>query len=130
MILDGVFVDSRLAAVLARPLQDWARAYERTNGIRLQEPIRQFVDDLGRVALGQRVRPERDGTPRNTVDDAVAHDAPVTFSTKEAAGLLGISERAVRALCERGTLEATRPGGRWKIDGASLAAEVAERTTR
>lgn len=65
--------------------------------------------------------------------DTTAQTAPAYFTTGQAAGRLGVSERTVQRLIHEGTLVATRPRGgrgRYVIAPADLEALVAaSRTT-
>lgn len=58
----------------------------------------------------------------------VAESRPAVMTAQDAADLLGITDRAVRNLCQSGDLIARRgPAGRWAIDSGSAAALAARR---
>jgi len=122
VIVDGVYLEARTAALIAPALKAWASSWQRVNGGPLPEPVLRFVSELDAVARAVRVR-----NTRNTAADESAHDhvdeLGVCLSTETVAVMLEISERAVRGLCERERLDATKNRtGSWQIDPESVTA--------
>jgi len=81
---------------------------------RLQQIQRELLNSSARVAAhgdasGETVAGQRD-----------AHWEASVADTATAAQLLGITPGGVAWLCRNGRLRATRSGGRWHIDSASL----------
>lgn len=126
MIVHGVHISAEVATLLGPVLARWAEQWERHNGAPLIAPVRDVIAEIDAVGrLERQRRAERPRNVRNTADDPLLHDAEVMdigrlLDTAEAGRLLGISPRAVRARCERGTLPATKTAHGWMIDPTSL----------
>ncbi len=53
-----------------------------------------------------------------------------SMTTRQAADVLGITDRGVRLACDKGRIPATRVDGRWRIDPLGVAAYRRSQSTR
>lgn len=58
--------------------------------------------------------------PTNTRWTAVPDSLPVLLTTREAAGLLGVTPKHVRSLLAEGVLAGARIGGTWRVNRDAL----------
>jgi Helix-turn-helix domain len=124
----GELLDSREVALAAVLVHHGILHYQRVNAT-LPDGALDFRDQL--VASARRNLPAEvsagDGGAEATAV-VVVPDFPAEMTTQVAAGLLGISPRAVRDLCDSGALIAAKgPAGQWRIDAGSVAALAAQR---
>lgn len=68
--------------------------------------------------------------PDGAQSTPMAHTSPTDLDVAATAAALGIGERAVRALAERGTLTARKIGGRWCFHPAAVQQLTDRRATR
>jgi excisionase family DNA binding protein len=81
---------------------------------RLQQIKRELLNSSARAAA------HGDASAETVADEKDAHWEASVADTATAAQLLGITPGGVAWLCRNGRLRATRSGGRWHIDTASL----------
>lgn len=122
MIVDGpaVIVPARQAALLALALGRLGKLHGA-----LPASAHELLAELTAVATASGVGSAEvpQGLPRRNLND-------VTYlATGTAASRAGITERGIRDLCGRGTLEAEKVGGRWLIHPDSLAAYLDRKDT-
>ena len=96
--------------------QRWARAIriaitvtERNEGYSLapEDPLRADLADLERLAT---FRTARGGIPLAADESTVQ-----TMSVSEVAEMQKVGERAIRARCQRGSLDAVKVDGDWRV---------------
>jgi lysophospholipid acyltransferase (LPLAT)-like uncharacterized protein len=107
-----VMVSPSVASKLARPLEELVRSHIRTFGS-VDPEVAAFVEAITTLGRAHRARHSAD-VPHGTVpepDDGIV----VIVNTTAAAARLGISERAVRARLERGTLAGERTVTGWRV---------------
>ncbi len=108
-----VMVTQTVANMIASPLNDLLRKFHRDGG-RPHAELVTTVDAIGKLArLARNTAPSAAGTPGIPPDDD--EDTLGTVSTTAAAEHFGITDRAVRGRCERGSLAATKIAGTWRI---------------
>jgi hypothetical protein len=73
------------------------------------------IDRAVHVPTAERARTDR-GTCTGATSSAGATMEISWMTTTEAAAQLGVTARAIRARCNRGTLASELRGGRWQID--------------
>lgn len=98
--------------------------------------LRMLISQLRRAAAKTGASPpgasqsdrNASGNARNPLlQSNSAHDAGyATFSSAQAAAVLGITANGVRDLRRRGCLRAERIGGRWRFNAAEVEARAAQ----
>ena len=59
----------------------------------------------------------------NQITNVATANLPVLLSTKQAAALLGTSDKFVRDQCVRGEFKAAKLGGVWRVNRDALLAQ-------
>lgn len=104
----GVVVDAAEAATVARFLAEAVRRGQ-ARGVPAPAEVQRLIDALDALRRARNT----DGMPTVDRSGAVVEDGR---SVADVAAELGISARAVRGLCQRGTLPARKgPDGQWRI---------------
>ena len=57
------------------------------------------------------------------ITDVASANLPVLLSTKQAAALLGTSDKFIRDQCVRGEFKASKVGGIWRLNRDALLAQ-------
>lgn len=114
----SVVVGARIAAMLARPLGDMLRRYRTVDGGVPDAELTAIVEAIEVLAREFRSSSDRPhtevGTPGMPPDGSAVMLQGV--SVQAAATHFGISTRAVRARCQRGSLPAVKAAGVWFVD--------------
>jgi excisionase family DNA binding protein len=121
----SVVVSARVASMIAPQLVEMLRRYRVVDGGVPDAEVTATVEAITRLGRAWResmtpppLDPSADigtsGTSRNAAAEASAMIGLV--SVADAARYLGVTERAVRARCQRGTIAAERIGRAWLID--------------
>lgn len=124
-LLPGGLVVLHPGAVLdvARAL-DAAERSARRDGIRPPAAfaeLRRLVDQAA-AAVRAGTSTERPDVPQLPAPPVVGASSPQLIGTQEAATMLKVTDRAVRARCRRGSFtSAERRSGRWLVDRAEVA---------
>jgi len=114
--VNGVLIAADDAAFLSAALRKLIELSDRGGGravARVYELERELARSATRSAIGTA---ERARTPAPEISRVQLID------TSTAAAQLGCSERNVRAMAARGSLNAQRVGGRWLVDAAEVEA--------
>lgn len=113
----GVLVTPEVAAVISpylRPLLDGIRRDARVNGTTVPAEVTVTLETIATVARAVRAgdvpRDVPHGIPQMDLSETLE-----TCTTTEAAKRLGVTERAVRARLQRGTLAGEQSDGRWIV---------------
>ena len=116
----AVCIPASVAHACAALIRRGIRDVEQRDGIRVHSSVRSILEALDAASAAvptemyPRVQPHI---------EAAAEPDDRWSTTSEAAGVLGISERAARGLCERHTLEAHKDRrGHWQIATSSIRA--------
>lgn len=118
----SVIIPAHVAVELYGAANEGLRSL-RLQGLFASEDTREAIEKLRIVAEAWALRAEP--TERSRVPEVeIPHTAPIEWvSVETAARILLTSDRNVRALCDRGSLHATKGSGRsWHICKDSLAA--------
>jgi excisionase family DNA binding protein len=134
------------AAILSAPvcaeigpsLLDYLEDRYRRNGLPIPDRVRAELLEVFEIgaALRDAARRQRRATasdvrsdvrlldlldsPRSSMVESRPMKPPRTYSTKEAAALLGVGERAVQQLATRGSVAASREGHEWRFDADAI----------
>jgi len=104
-----VVVPARVAAWLIRHT-DLAKVRIAARGT--DPELYAVLHDVYTAALGWRASATAGSIPTATAEV----EPPSSISTTQAAGLLGVTDRAIRMAITTGRLPAERDGNRWRID--------------
>ncbi|WP_142026821.1 helix-turn-helix domain-containing protein [Blastococcus colisei] len=85
-----------------------------------REQLMEALMDLEQTAEDYKAWRASDLGSSVVVDSEVAAGLPHEISVRDAAGVLGVSDRRVRQMCESGELEARKPGWSWLVDRSSV----------
>lgn len=134
--LNGVLLEGPEVRIAAAVFRIFARRMERSDGT-VTPAVLALRDQLAASARESCENPLTGGGDGTTFagesDPAdialiVPESAPMTV--RDAAGLLGLSEQAVRALCRSRALAAVMTRGGWEIDACSAADLAAARKAK
>ncbi len=125
---EGLWVDPATASLLVDALRVAFREVERRDGL---GPNPRLVE-LARAAeeVSRRWAAERQRNIGAPLAGAERRMPSVSLSTADAAARLGIGERAMRGLAQRGTVPAIRAGRRLRFALADVEDAAAERRAR
>jgi excisionase family DNA binding protein len=120
VIVEGVLISPRLAARYGRALKALAEAEFRRNGFGcVPDDLGEFLAEL--VERGDRYRADRPiGTSGTASGGTAGSVEPVDMSTDEAAGVLGVTPRAVRKAASSGRLAGRRTRTGWRFDAVDV----------
>lgn len=85
-----------------------------------REQVAEALRDLEEVAGEYRAWRASEVGSSEGVDSAPAAPLPHEIGVREVAGMLGVSERRVRQMCESDELKARKPGWSWLVDRSSV----------
>jgi hypothetical protein len=131
--LSGVLLDGPEVRVAAAVFRIVARQMERTEGgvtpvvLVLRDELAAFAAETRDRAAASENAWTTFGAESGPADIALVVPGLPQMTVRDAAGLLGLSEQAVRALCRSRALTSVKTRAGWEIDADSAAALAARR---